>query len=223
MKKLAILLFTICVGLGSALAQHGWTRVNYPSSTIFTGIVTINGATIDAGAGYVGVFVGDECRMISEVKVTQIDGADVSYVSAVVHCSDSLKVPEEVKIKFYETSTGKTYDIDTAFEAAVHGDVRLFPIDVLKEGEETDAPKIEITKAFINAFPIPFDNELTIETDKKIKEVSLVDNVGKTVISQKNVESKEITLETASLAEGLYYVSIVYENGESGTKRVVKD
>ena len=74
------MLIAAIVIAAKAFAGHGWSRVNYTNSTIFTGIITVNDLPADSGDA-IGIFVNGECRMVSTVKV--IDG--VAYVSAVLH------------------------------------------------------------------------------------------------------------------------------------------
>lgn len=221
MRKITLLLLaSVLCSAGSIFAQHGWSRVNYPSSTVFTGIVTINNESIPAGSGTIGVFVNGECRMIADVRSQD----DISYVSAVVHCSDSIKGPETATIKYWDASTNEIIDVDTTFKVTVHGDVRMFPINILKSGQEpTSDVKIEISEDFINAFPMPFEDNLTVVSGKEMAEVTVLDNIGKVIFNKKNIKDKQIDFQTSNLAEGMYFITIKYTDGTTGSKRVIKD
>lgn len=78
MKKIiiAVLLVTSYV----VMADHGWQRVNYMQSTIFSSQITVNNTPASAG-DMVGAFVNNECRMIAKVFMV----GDKAYLSSVIH------------------------------------------------------------------------------------------------------------------------------------------
>ncbi|MBK8808248.1 MAG: T9SS type A sorting domain-containing protein [Bacteroidales bacterium] len=220
MKKISFIAVLIMIfGLNSMFAGHGWSRVNYPSSTIFTGIVQVDGKYIAAGDGVVGIFVGNECRMVAEVNVSE---EGLSYVSAVIHCSDSLKGSEKAVIKYWSSKNDAIYVLDTIVETKVHGDIREFPISI-KSGEVvTSETKKLVEKDEITVYPIPFGSNITIESTKPLKKVVMYDNLGKVVA--KNVEtSKSINITTGDFTDGMYFLSIEGVDGESTTKKVLKN
>lgn len=220
MNKLLAALLISLITISSVFAQHGWERINYPSSTVFTGVVTVDNEPIAAGDGVVGVFVGDECRMIAEVRVLD----DVSYVSAVVHCSDSITAPEAATIKFWEKATDTIYVLEDTIEITVNGDIRLYPINIEKSIEEPSSNvEIELSDEFVSAFPVPFESELTLSSEKEIESVSLIDDSGKLILKEDDVKANEVVLQTNTLIEGVYFAKIQFVDGSVTSKSVVKD
>lgn len=78
MKKIIIVLLLIASYV--VMADHGWERVNYMQSTIFSAEVTVNNTNASEG-DMVGAFVNNECRMIAKVFMV----GDKAYVSSVIH------------------------------------------------------------------------------------------------------------------------------------------
>lgn len=61
-------------------AGHGWQRINYMQSTIFSAEVIINNMPAKQG-DVVGAFINNECRMIAPIFIVN----NKSYVSSVIH------------------------------------------------------------------------------------------------------------------------------------------
>ena len=98
MKKVLFLLLTIiCLA-----AIPNWDRVNYRDSTVFSGVVTLDGSAVSVG-DMVGAFVEKECRMTTTV----FKNNDSSYVSAVIHGEK----PEVISFKLWVKKEDKIYDL----------------------------------------------------------------------------------------------------------------
>lgn len=78
MKKIIIALLLIASYV--VMADHGWQRVNYMQSTIFSAEVTLNAIPAKQG-DVVGAFVQNECRMIAPIFIVD----NKAYVSSVIH------------------------------------------------------------------------------------------------------------------------------------------
>ncbi|MFQ3579607.1 MAG: Ig-like domain-containing protein [Bacteroidales bacterium] len=120
-RTLFFLLVTVFVV--KVYAGHGWERVNYTQSTIFTGIVKINGGWANVG-DVIGAFVGNECRMICEVR--KMDTNDTTFISGVLHG----EVKETVVFKYWMKSIDFIYDIDTTVISNPGADIHYFPINL---------------------------------------------------------------------------------------------
>ncbi len=105
MKKLILLIF-ICLPAYLS-AQHGWERVNYTQSMLFSAEVQIGKKSAQAG-DVVGAFIDGECRMIAPVIV--IDGK--STVSSVIHgdLNEELDEAEEIEFKLWQKKDNTTLD-----------------------------------------------------------------------------------------------------------------
>lgn len=75
----------------------------------------------------------------------------------------------------------------------------------------------------VSIYPNPFNDVVNIQSNSRIKKVSLVDILGKTVMTKTNdIESiKEINLE--SLAKGLYFLRLEGVNNEQKTIKLIKE
>lgn len=75
----------------------------------------------------------------------------------------------------------------------------------------------------VSIYPNPFNDVVNIQSNSHIKKVSLVDILGKTVMTKTNdIESiKEINLE--SLSKGLYFLRLEGVNNEQKTIKLIKE
>ncbi|MCL2327361.1 MAG: hypothetical protein FWC39_02480 [Bacteroidetes bacterium] len=96
MKKFILLIFVCLPAYLSA--QHGWERVNYTQSMLFSAEVRIGNKAATQG-DVVGAFINGECRMVAPVLV--INGK--STISSVVHgeTNEELEEPEEIVFKLW--------------------------------------------------------------------------------------------------------------------------
>jgi len=206
-----ILFSTLLTFAFNAIAGHGWSRVNYTNSTIFTGVVTVNGAPA-ANGDVIGIFVNGECRMIS--TVFNQDGK--AYVSAVLH---GEKV-ETATIKYWSLKENKIYDIDTTIETSPSNEILELPIN-LKSGEVTESKLTETTNE-IGVYPTNARSFINIRSSsKEVKSVKIIDNIGNTVTIINELESNRIDVST--LSSGIYFVSVLTKDGLVTTKKIIKN
>lgn len=97
-RTLFLLLATISI-IG-AYAEHGWKRVNYRNSTIFSATVWVKDQPAKKG-DVVAAFIGDECRMIAPVFINN----DTAYVSSVIHGEKK----EEIEFRLWQQTDDKVY------------------------------------------------------------------------------------------------------------------
>ena len=72
--------------------------------------------------------------------------------------------------------------------------------------------------------PITANNYMTIvnETDKKIKKISLINFLGKTVFDQNvNIDSKKNRLNINKLPHGIYLLRIIFSDDTMKTTKIV--
>lgn len=70
-----------------------------------------------------------------------------------------------------------------------------------------------------NVYPNPFTNSLQIESNTNFKTMVLYDVLGKQIISQNFTN----TIDTTNLAQGLYLLHLINEDGEVLVKKVVRE
>jgi hypothetical protein len=115
-KNIVFVLVTIvCVAAGP-----NWERVNYRDSTVFSGIVTLDGKATNAG-DMVGAFVGSECRMTATV----FKNNDSSYVSAVIHGEK----PETISFKLWVKTENKVYDLKETVQSKPSDGIYLYHLN----------------------------------------------------------------------------------------------
>ena len=115
-KNIAFILVMIL----SIAAGPNWERVNYRDSTVFSGIVTLDGKPTNAG-DMVGAFVGSECRMTATV----FKNNDSSYVSAVIHGEK----PETVSFKLWIKSENKVFDLKETVQSKPSDGIYLYHLN----------------------------------------------------------------------------------------------
>lgn len=78
-------------------------------------------------------------------------------------------------------------------------------------------------EANVMLFPNPASSLLNLHTSVQPSTVTLLDNVGRTVITQNNIESNNVQLNTTGLAKGIYFVRIEFTDGNYAiaTRKVV--
>lgn len=204
-----VLFSTLLTFAFNAIAGHGWSRVNYTNSTIFTGVVTINGAPAIDG-DVIGIFVNGECRMIS--TVFNQDGK--AYVSAVLH---GEKV-ETATIKYWSLKENKIYDVDTSFATSPSNEILELPIS-LKSGEVTDS-KINEPINELSVYPTNVKSFIYIKSSKEVKSIKIIDNIGNTILTLNDLESNRVDVST--LSGGIYFVSVFSKDGSVNTKKIIK-
>jgi len=103
MKRFIVLMFISFPAFVNA--QHGWERVNYTQSMLFSAEVRVGKKAAKAG-DFVGAFINGECRMVAPVLV--INGK--STISSVVHgeTNEELEEPEEIVFKLWRMKNNTT-------------------------------------------------------------------------------------------------------------------
>ena len=199
-----------------AFSQPNWNRVNYPTSSVFTGVVSVNGSHAVA-TDMVGVFVDGECRMVTSV----IHVNDTSYVSAVIHV-DSLG--EFATIKFWDSQSDIVYELDTVFQVQSHGSIKRFPIEIKSEEQPQNPTNIDIAKTQdeVRVFPSPFINAIHISADKIIENVTVFNTIGNVLFFGDDINQTATVIETSHFANGFYLVQIEFTDGSVVTKKLVK-
>lgn len=197
-------------------AQPDWKRVNYQTSSVFTGIVSINGFNAET-TDMVGIFVGDECRM--RANIIHVNGK--SYVSAVIHVDFA---PETAIIRFWDSQTNTVYDLDTFLIVQSHGSIKEFPIEIKSEeipAEPTSVTLVQNTPE-VKVFPSPFTNSITVSATKTIRKITIFNTIGNALLEIDNVSVAQTIIDTSSFASGFYLVQVELEDGSVVTEKLVK-
>ncbi|MCK9446749.1 T9SS type A sorting domain-containing protein [bacterium] len=204
MKKIIIFILLIFISI-DILSQPSWNRVNYCSSTCFTGIVNFNGHNADTN-DIIGIFVNGECRMKSNIIILN----DTSYISSVIHSDGTT---ENAIIKFWDYQTDMIYDIDTFLLVTNHGSLFRFPINI-----KSDKTNIEYFDYGLNIFPNPFDNYIELKSDSEIKNIIIYEPNGTIIDYKTNCNY----INTNIFIPGVYIITIELINGYVISKTLIK-
>ena len=118
-KKLLVI---TCILISSSiLADHGWQRVNYMQSTIFTAAIHVSDSSAHVG-DVLGAFVSGECRMIAPIFIHN----DTSYVSSVIHGDK----PDSVYFKLWLKNTDTIINIPQATILKPGGSILYYSINI---------------------------------------------------------------------------------------------
>ena|ERR1035437_8537170 len=207
----SVLLSCAIIASLSVIAVPGWNRVNYTNSTIFTGIVTVNGVPADSG-DVIGIFVNGECRMVSTVFT--LNGT--SYVSAVLHGEKA----ETATIKYWSAKQDKIYDIDTTIATSPSNEILLFPIS-LKSGEVTTETKTIGSSNNLSIYPTIAKSSINISSSNEIKSIQIINNIGNLIL--KITDPITTKIDVSSFSTGLYFISVNFKDGLTLTKKVIKN
>lgn len=83
----------------------------------------------------------------------------------------------------------------------------------------TESGDLENAQAEIAIYPNPVQNQLNIASDKAVKEVQIINSLGKLVYKAQGNSSQ---IGTDSLPGGIYMVTVLFEDGQTHTQRIIK-
>lgn len=210
MKKALSIVATLFF-INIAFAGPNWERVNYTQSTIFSATVQVGEKYAEAG-DIVGLFVGDECRMIAEVFIHN----GIAYVSSILHGTKT----ENAEVKLWVAATNKVIDGDQIITTQPEGEIHQYPL-AFKSSSETTAITNKNSIAFTVA-PTPFHDELTITSDKGITSIKLFNSIG-SELKLDTPSSISETYDLSELGKGIYVLSVSFTDGSNTSKKIIKN
>ena len=197
------------------------------SSLDFVGVETVAANALDiTSMSYIHFHVWTPNA--TSLKVKLVDwGADKAFGGG-----DDKE--HEVTLTNPTSSAWNTYDIPLSsftdlttrsnisqmiFKATPTGSATIFIDNVLyrKSGASVNglnAPKI-------NIYPNPASDNVTINSDKQIEMVSVVNSVGQTVLSM-NPSAKTVVLDLSNLSHGVYYIKTTSDEGQATSKLIIE-
>ncbi|MFA9215063.1 MAG: T9SS type A sorting domain-containing protein, partial [Candidatus Methylacidiphilales bacterium] len=98
----------------------------------------------------------------------------------------------------------------------------VFNINLTRTDKGIGFNEIAIANA-ISLYPNPAKENVTVTMDKTqavINQVNVLDITGKVVLTQNEVSTHEVILNTENLTKGIYLVNVKLANGASATKRL---
>jgi len=208
MKKTLSVLASLLI-INIVLAGPGWKRTNHTQSTVFTATIQIDEKYANEG-DLIGIFVGDECRMISDVFINN----GIAYVSAVLHGTEV----EEATAKLWVADKDTILDGLEIITTKPEGEIHKMPL-TFKSGEETTL--IQDTKGF-SISPNPFNNSLKITPSKEASSIVMYNSIGQEVLSETANGTEENVLDVSNISKGLYILTVSYSDGSTSSDKVFK-
>jgi hypothetical protein len=119
-------------------------------------------------------------------------------------------------LKSLDISAFAGQNIYIAFRHCNSTDVYWMLVDDIEVIPGQHAGISNVTDATVQLYPNPTSNVLNINAEG-VQEVSVIDINGRTVMTEKNVN----TVNLSDLANGVYYVRVITNNGVA-TEKIVK-
>lgn len=184
-----------------------------------TGTVSVVDADVDVPVTLLpeGVVVYNVTFTVTDADGA-IEGAAVEFQSATVNTdADGVAVFENIEpvtdaaytvtMTGYEDATGTVSVVDADVDEAVV----MIPVGVAEEALS------EVTM-----YPNPFTSTLTVNNLDKAAKVIISNVIGQVVLT-KAVDAKMVELNTNNLENGIYLITIIDNNNNSRTERIVKN
>lgn len=132
---------------------------------------------------------------------------------------------QEYKIKFDYDIAGNQYNKYIVFET---GRIRSNELnDLDKDIQEVNEEKKEILTENIKYYPNPVKESLYVywinTTENAVVEINLVDINGKVVYQSKVLNKTQVSIQLSNYTNGIYIMSLNYNNGESKSFKIIKN
>ena len=129
---------------------------------------------------------------------------------------------QEYKLMFDYDSAGNQYHKHIVFNSGRYGTPELD-----KDMKEVTEEEKEILEDGIKYFPNPVKDLLfvywTNSLEREVKEIYLLNISGKTLYFSKNLNEGQISISLSNYTNGVYILSIVYNDGESKSYKIIKN
>lgn len=211
MRGLTCLFLSVFVGLGSiSAAQPSWSVVshNFEFSMTITGKVAIDGQISMDEGDKIAVFVGEECRGVTNVRYDP--GLNGYFIYLMVYGN---KMGEILTFSVYDASRDKILVVKNTLSFNVNNIVGS-PDEPYLFNANSLTPSADISNPEINVYPNPFTDQLNIDfSGKPGKTELLLYSVNWHLVAKYTVDPNEgSTLDTRGLSAGVYFLVWICDN-----------
>ncbi|MFH0864660.1 MAG: T9SS type A sorting domain-containing protein [Bacteroidota bacterium] len=158
------------------------------------------------------------------VKLTNMPCVDASgsasYGEFVLYNGDTTQTGG-LLFEYTTAAVGTNYDITGVVYLAYGGVVRVEPRDANDVSISTGINETD-TNSITSIYPNPSSDYITIDNMQDINFIRISNILGETVINM-DVTNQTETINTSSLPNGIYFVSLINKNGICETKKFSKE
>ena len=124
-----------------------------------------------------------------------------------------------------------SYDSDLSYVklnvldyASTCGCEEIYKTDSLKSAtlEEKSHIQFEPFEIELEVFPNPVNEELTVTSNSRIKNITIVNTVGEVQMEVTNLETGSYVFDTSCLAAGVYILKAKTHDGHEKTEKIIK-
>ncbi len=173
---------------------------------------------------YVAAGDGTDARIWSSWKTAD----DAAWLT---DNEDVLKGPGGTAVYFVPEQMGVWYNYTTTVTAPANAGLFNFEVRTYKNSTvywddlsfiDNAGAALESVNSNFKVYPNPVQSELNITSDEMMSNVKIVNVIGQTVVA-KNVNAKQTTVNTASLKNGVYFVRVQDNNGNTSVSKILKN
>ncbi|MFA5326471.1 MAG: alpha-amylase family glycosyl hydrolase [Prolixibacteraceae bacterium] len=169
-------------------------------------------------------FTLDASGKVKRIELLNTDENDVVILGNfdVADAEYSYKFPQPgIWHEFY---TGNSIEVGTLPQTLTlkPGEFRLYSTkDMSNYNLVTSAPEYKTLNSKTLVYPNPFDSQIMIESEGKIRNLELYNSFGQMVLN-KNGEQKTSVIKTNSVLPGIYLLKINFTDGKTEIRRIIK-
>jgi hypothetical protein len=130
--------------------------------------------------------------------------------------NNQLNASSDVRYNISTNNWNGKYIPGTAWNAGFYH----LDMDFKVTSNPVSVNEIEGSDFTVVLYPNPAANSLTVRSSTlKIERVEIIDVIGKTIFSQQSSGSNRQTIDVSALTEGIYFVKVTGNDGQTGTSR----
>jgi hypothetical protein len=195
--------------------------INCPSSSISNLLNQLNAYTAGIKSAKLETTI---CMMADELYINLVNSSNGTYVSTIANVvvtnnADLNSIFQTFNVNKYENDAIRcdcnVADLKIALDnlPTVISHTSYITYVLLLNNNSRD-------KAKFSVFPNPFSNNFTIQSEKQIVTYSLMDISGKQLFI--STSKNEVDVLASQWNSGIYFLNLLFENGERDTLKLVK-
>jgi|GEM_PF-3462415 len=200
-------------------AQHGTKFIHNQATSNYGELIMELTTNIDSGKTYIVDYYVRSCWDTSGNPIIiymggcqDSMGGNTSGVVAHTILSSGTNPWQYVQVQIHPQKTGKYIKI--------YDDHGMMSYDNFSISNA--AGLNEVNKLELKLFPNPSDGSYQISANTNIKSIKVYDITGKTILEKSNLNKKQDYIDISQHQEGIYFVRLTDENGNSSVEKLIK-